>query len=142
MRTNVIAESVSATLDVRTLPGESVDEVVAALRRAVADPQVTIELTDRGEDAPPSDHDALMFRALADAARALDPHMVTVPYLSTGATDSARRRRAGMQAYGVPPFPLAQEDEDRMHGADERAPLAALEFGTRLVYGAVLRVAR
>lgn len=29
-----------------------------------------------------------------------------------------------------------------MHGNDERVPLASLDFGTQLIYGAVSRVAR
>jgi acetylornithine deacetylase/succinyl-diaminopimelate desuccinylase-like protein len=62
--------------------------------------------------------------------------------MSTGATDSARLRRLGMQAFGVLPFPMNQDDEERMHGNDERVPLASLDFGTRLIYGAVRRVAR
>jgi len=48
----------------------------------------------------------------------------------------------GLQAYGVLPFPMNQDDEDRMHGNDERIPLASLDFGTRLMFGAVHRVAR
>ena len=140
IRTNVIPTEASATLNVRTLPGQSIDSVVARLRALVADPQVTVTVTERGEDSPASDFDSPMFRAIADAVRELDPTMVTVPYLSTGATDSARLRSWGMQAFGVLPFPLSQDDEDRMHGTDERVPVAALEFGTRLIYGAVRRV--
>jgi acetylornithine deacetylase/succinyl-diaminopimelate desuccinylase-like protein len=141
IRSNVIPAEASATLDVRTLPGQSVDAVVARLRRAVGDPLVTISVTERGDDAPPSDHASPMFRAIADAVRALDPGMATVPYLSTGATDSARLRAWGMQAFGVLPFPLSQDDEERMHGNDERVPVASLLFGTRLIYEAVRRVA-
>jgi acetylornithine deacetylase/succinyl-diaminopimelate desuccinylase-like protein len=37
---------------------------------------------------------------------------------------------------------MNQDDEDRMHGNDERIPLLSLEFGTKLIYGAVARVAR
>jgi acetylornithine deacetylase/succinyl-diaminopimelate desuccinylase-like protein len=47
-----------------------------------------------------------------------------------------------MQAFGVLPFPMNQDDEDRMHGNDERIPLRSLDFGTRLVYGTMLRVTR
>jgi len=83
-----------------------------------------------------------MFRAIAESAKDLAPEMVTVPYLSTGATDSARLRQLGIQAFGVLPFPMSQDDEDRMHGNDERIPLRSLDFGTRLIYGAVLRVTR
>jgi acetylornithine deacetylase/succinyl-diaminopimelate desuccinylase-like protein len=141
IRENVIPADVTATLNVRTLPGQSVDAVVRRLRAAVRDPQVTIEVTERGEDSPPSDFDSPMFRAIADAVRELDPRLAVVPYLSTGATDSARLRSWGMQAFGVLPFPMDQGDEDRMHGHDERVPVESLVFGTRLIYGAVLRVA-
>jgi acetylornithine deacetylase/succinyl-diaminopimelate desuccinylase-like protein len=42
----------------------------------------------------------------------------------------------------VLPFPMVEEDERRMHAADERVPLASLHFGTRLIFGAVKRIAR
>jgi acetylornithine deacetylase/succinyl-diaminopimelate desuccinylase-like protein len=142
IRSNVIPTEAVATLNVRTLPGQSIDSVVARLRRAVNDPMVELTITDRGEDAPPSDFTSPMFAAIAESVRALAPGMVTVPYLSTGATDSARLRRLGMQAYGILPFPLDQNDENRMHGNDERIPLESLHFGTQLIYGAVVRVAR
>jgi acetylornithine deacetylase/succinyl-diaminopimelate desuccinylase-like protein len=83
-----------------------------------------------------------MFEAIRESVQALDPSMTVVPYLSTGATDSARLRTWGMQAFGLLPFPLNQDDEDRMHGNMERIPLTSLEFGTRMIYGAVLRVAK
>jgi acetylornithine deacetylase/succinyl-diaminopimelate desuccinylase-like protein len=47
-----------------------------------------------------------------------------------------------MQAFGLLPFPMNQDDEDRMHGNDERIPLTSLEFGTKMIYGAIVRVAR
>jgi acetylornithine deacetylase/succinyl-diaminopimelate desuccinylase-like protein len=142
IRSNVIPTDATATLNVRTLPGQSLDAVLARLRRAVADPLVSFEVTSRGDDAPASDFDSPMFQALRESVRDLDPSLLVVPYLSTGATDSAQLRAWGMQAFGVLPFPLAQEDEDRMHGNDERVPVSAMGFGTRLIYGAILRVAR
>ncbi|MEJ7809669.1 MAG: M20/M25/M40 family metallo-hydrolase [Gemmatimonadaceae bacterium] len=143
IRSNVIPAEVSATLNVRTLPGESLDGVLARLKRAVKDSLVSLEIVDRETvDAPASSFASPMFAAIRDAVAELDPTMVVVPYLSTGATDSARLREWGMQAYGILPFPLAQDDEDRMHGNDERIPLESLHFGTRLIYGAILRVAR
>jgi len=142
IRSNVIPTEATATLNIRTLPGQSIDAVVARLRRVVNDSLVRLTVTDRGEDAPPSDFSSPMFRAIAESAKELAPEMVTVPYLSTGATDSARLRQLGIQAFGVLPFPMNQDDEDRMHGNDERIPLRSLDFGTRLIYGAVLRVTR
>ena len=141
LRTNVIPTEATATLNVRTLPGQSIDAVVRRLRAAIADPLVEVAILDRGADAPPSDHASPLFQAIAASAAAIDPALAVVPYLSTGATDSAQLRALGMQAFGVLPFPMDQDDEDRMHGNDERVPLASLAFGTRLVFGAIRRVA-
>jgi acetylornithine deacetylase/succinyl-diaminopimelate desuccinylase-like protein len=142
IRGNVIPTDAVASLNVRTLPGQSIDGVVARLKRVVNDSLVEIAVTDRGEDSPASDFNSPMFTAIRESAQALDPSLAVVPYLSTGATDSARLRSWGMQAFGLLPFPLNQDDEDRMHGNDERIPLASLDFGTRMIYGAILRVAR
>ncbi|MFN2636669.1 MAG: M20/M25/M40 family metallo-hydrolase [Gemmatimonadaceae bacterium] len=140
-RYNVIPASVGAVLNVRTLPGQSIDDVVQRIRGAVREAGVTVEVTQRGEEAPASDPSSPMFDAIADAAHELDPAIAVVPYLSTGVTDSARLRRIGVQAYGVLPFPMAQADEERMHGHDERVPIESLVFGTRLIFGAIQRIA-
>jgi len=142
IRSNVIPTEATALLNIRTLPGESIDGVVSRLRRVINDSRVDAAITQRGEDAPASDFSSPMFTAIAETVKELAPEMVTVPYMSTGASDSARLRQLGMQAYGLLPFPMDQDDEDRMHGNDERIPLASLEFGTRLIFGAVQRVAR
>jgi acetylornithine deacetylase/succinyl-diaminopimelate desuccinylase-like protein len=142
IRTNVIPTDATAQLNVRTLPDQSIDSLVARLRKVVGDSLVDIAVTERGEDSPASDFHSPMFTAIRESVQALDPSMSVVPYLSTGATDSARLRLWGMQAFGLLPFPMNQDDEDRMHGNNERIPLASLDFGTRMIYGAVLRVAR
>jgi acetylornithine deacetylase/succinyl-diaminopimelate desuccinylase-like protein len=142
IRTNVIPTDATAKLNIRTLPGQSIESVVNRLKRVVNDPLVDIAVTDRGDDSPASDFHSPMFTAIRESVNALDPSMTVVPYLSTGATDSARLRSWGMQAFGLLPFPMNQEDEDRMHGNDERVPLASLDFGTRMIYGAISRVAR
>ncbi|HEX3533898.1 MAG TPA: M20/M25/M40 family metallo-hydrolase [Gemmatimonadaceae bacterium] len=139
---NVIPAFAEAVLNVRTLPGHSIDKVVNRLRAIASEPGVSIEITVRGEEAPASDPDSEMFAALAEAAHELDPAMTVVPYLSTGVTDSARLRTLGVKAYGVLPFPMLQSDEERMHGHDERVPLESLHFGTRLIYGAIEKIAR
>ena len=138
---NVIPDSAGAVLNVRTLPRQSIDAVLERMRKAVNVPGVTMEITHRGEEAPASNPESELFNAIAESAHELDPKMAVVPYLSTGVTDSARLRRLGVKAYGILPFPMVQADEERMHGNDERLPLASLHFGTRLIYGAIERIA-
>lgn len=141
VRHNVIPTEACATLSVRTLPGESIDAVVGRLAALVADPAVHFEITHRGHDAPPSPSTSAAFAALRDSLHEIDPTIAAVPYLSTGATESAFLRRWGVPTYGILPFPLTMEDETRMHGHDERVPIEALGFGLRLVAGFVARLA-
>ena len=141
VRHNVIPTEARATLSVRTLPGESIDAVVDRLRAVVSDPAVRFEVTHRGHDAPPSDAGSAAFAALRDSLHEIDPSIAAVPYLSTGATESAFLRRWGVPTYGILPFPLTMEDETRMHGHDERVPVGALGFALRLISGFVARLA-
>jgi len=135
IRSNVIPREAVATLNIRTLPGQSIDSTVARLERAVNDPQVKFAVTSRGEDSPAMSAENEFFAAVDRAAKRVDPSIVVVPYLSTGATDSADLRRAGIKAYGLLPFPLEMPVEEAMHGNDERLPVGAFAFGIRFVTG-------
>jgi Acetylornithine deacetylase/Succinyl-diaminopimelate desuccinylase and related deacylases len=138
---NVIPAEVTASLNVRTIPGHRIEDVVDRIRKAIANDAISVEIASHGEEAPGSDPDSVMFDAIATSARAIDPDIAVVPYLSTGGTDSAHLRRLGINAYGVLPFPMEQSDEERMHGHDERVPVKSLHFGTRLIFESVRRVA-
>ncbi len=138
---NVIPAEASAVLNVRTIPGHAIDDIITRLVQCIGDPDVAVSLSTRGEEAPASNPDSPMFEALAASAILIDPEMTVVPYLSTGGTDSAHLRRAGIDSYGILPFPMEQPDEERMHGHDERVPVESLHFGTRLIFESILRVA-
>lgn len=140
-RHNVIPTAAVATVSVRTLPGDAITDVLDRLRRVVGDPGVEIVVASSGTEAPVSSHDTPMFAAIRDGVSAIDPGIITVPYLSTGATESALLRQWGVPTYGLLPFPLNADDEGRMHGHDERVPLSALEFGSRLMLDILTRIA-
>ena len=139
--TNVIPAAATATYNIRTLPGQSLDDVLSRMTRAIDDDGVTIEVTARGGDTPPSDARSPLFAALAAAIHEVTPGLAVVPYLSTGATDNATLRRAGIPAFGILPFPLDATDEGRMHGHDERVPVDALTWAVRVIHGTLVRVA-
>ena len=56
--------------------------------------------------------------------------------------NSARLRSAGVQTYGLLPFPLAAEDELRMHGDNEHITLDELDELTELYTVALARLAQ
>ena len=142
IRSNVIPSEGTATFNVRVLPDDDVTRVVAAMQAAAGEPAVTVALDgDPQASPPPSPVSTALFQAMERTARAMAPSAVVVPFMSTGATDGAVLRAAGIPTYGILPMPLPMEDELRMHGDDERVPLAALGWATEYVYRVLAAVA-
>jgi acetylornithine deacetylase/succinyl-diaminopimelate desuccinylase-like protein len=104
-RTNVIPSEAEATLDVRALPDEDLDQLWNDMRRIVADPSVEVNPleTFTRPAAPPSRLDTDMYRALEHAQQKLFPGSITLPAMATGATDLAQLRAKGVQGYGYGP---------------------------------------
>ena len=141
VRANVIPAEASATLNVRLLPGQSLDDLIARLNSAIGDRKVNVTVMSKGDEAPPSPDDTPMYAAIRDALAALAPGVPAVPFLSTGATDSAPLRQKGVKAYGILPFPMSESDEARMHGHDERVKVSSLAFAVRLSWEIFGRIA-
>ena len=142
IRANVIPSDATATLNVRVLPDGDIMADVAGLNRIAAEPQVTFALRGSVQKAPPiSSPSTDLFKAMESAAQAMAPDAVVIPFMSNGATDGAALRQAGIPTYGILPMPLEMEDELRMHGDNERAPVAALGWAAEYVYRILLNVA-
>ncbi|HEX5726699.1 MAG TPA: M20/M25/M40 family metallo-hydrolase [Longimicrobiaceae bacterium] len=142
-RENVIPSEGKATFNVRVLPGEDPREILGLIRAAAGEPQVAWELGNEPTPAPPpSPVGTDLFRAMEGAAQAMAPGVVVLPFMSTGATDGAVLRAAGIPTYGILPMPLPMEDELRMHGDNERVPVAALGWATEYLYRVLAGVAR
>jgi acetylornithine deacetylase/succinyl-diaminopimelate desuccinylase-like protein len=138
VRVNVIPSEARASLNVRLLPGELIGPVVAELEKAVSDPAIRFETDPPSrQQAPPSSIDSELFKTIESVAPKFFSGTAVLPMLSTWATDSVQLRIRNVQAYGLIPFPLTQEELARMHSDDERIPLEAfrrgIEFEFRLV---------
>ena len=141
-RMNVIPTEAEARLDVRLLPGEDREQLMKDLRQLINDPAVEVLPDDwtTFPASPASRLDSDLFRALEKAQSSVYPDAVTLPLMSTGATDSARLRIKGVQAYGVGPA-STDEDEERVHGNDERIAIEGLDKFIEYLYRAVVEVA-
>ena len=139
-KTNVIPAEASAELDIRLLPDQSPDAMLATLKRVVGDTAVHFQtlLEPKAPFESPTNTD--LFRAIERAAKERDPDaFVTTPML-TGATDRPSYRKAGIVVYGLDPFKVEVADEQRgVHGNDERLSVENVGFGVRFVYD-VLRL--
>ncbi len=130
VRNNVIPAEARANLNIRLLPGDTIDGLVLDMQKLVNDPLVKFEVqTDAGLAAPPSSLENDFYADITKVAAQQFGGVPVLPYQSPWATDSAQLRLHNVQSYGLWPFPLTAEDLQRMHGNDERIPLASFAKG-------------
>jgi acetylornithine deacetylase/succinyl-diaminopimelate desuccinylase-like protein len=135
IRANIIPSEATATLNVRVLPEGDIRADVAEMNRIGGEPAVRFQLAGEPQKAPPaSPTNTPLFQAMDAVGRAMAPGAAVIPFMSTGATDGAVLRAHGIPTYGILPLPLPLEDELRMHGDDERVPIAALGWAAEYMY--------
>ena len=116
-RVNVIPSEVEATLDVRALPDEDMAKFLDQMRKIINDPAVTVE-TAPGHSRPGAPPSSLHTEAFEVLEAAIKQHygVITLPTMSTGATDMAYLRARGIQCFGIGPM-VDSEDARKGFGA-------------------------
>jgi acetylornithine deacetylase/succinyl-diaminopimelate desuccinylase-like protein len=129
----VIPAEVSLELDGRLLPGLSPESFLAELRQ-LAGPDVDFAVTayEPGPKAP----DMGLFQTLARVLKEVDPQGHPAPCLLGAVTDARLFSRLGIQTYGFTPMQLPPDFNfnQAVHGADERIPVGAVEFGAEAIF--------
>jgi acetylornithine deacetylase/succinyl-diaminopimelate desuccinylase-like protein len=130
-KSNVIPSVAEATVDCRILPGR--EEAFERELDEILGPDVerewkglrTLETTF---DGPLVDH-------MTASIVAEDPGAKTLPYMLSGGTDAKSFAELGIRCFGFAPLQLpADLDFSALfHGVDERVPVDALKFGTRVL---------
>lgn len=131
-KANVVPGQASAVVDMRYLPGRR-DEAMTTLRE-LAGPGIRIEpiVEDIGLEVPFSGG---LVDAMIGAIDAEDPGAAVLPYMLSGGTDNKALSRLGITGYGFAPLRLPAELDfaGMFHGVDERVPVDAVQFGTRVL---------
>ncbi len=131
-KANVIPATAEAVIDCRVLPGRQ-----AAFEREVDEiigPDITREwITELPSYETEFDGDLVV--SMNSALLAADPDARTVPYMLSGGTDAKHFARLGIRCFGFIPLRLPPDLDFAalFHGVDERVPVDALEFGTRVL---------
>jgi acetylornithine deacetylase/succinyl-diaminopimelate desuccinylase-like protein len=143
-RINVIPSEARATLDVRMHPDDTPEKFLAEVRKVINDPAVEVAWAQRdvrpGTGSTRLDSEA--FKAI-EAAMTKHYETITLPTMSTGATDMAYLRAKGMQCYGVGPA-IDSEDGPKgfgSHSDQERILETELHRFVRFQYDVVLSLA-
>ena len=144
-RTNVIPSEGTANIDTRLAPDEDPMKFLELVKQVVNDPQVEVSYGAR-DTRPPTPTARLDSEAFKVIEANITKHYktITLPTMSTGATDMSYLRQKGMQCYGLGPA-LDSEDGPKGFGAhsdQERILESELYRFVRFNWDAVVDLAR
>ena len=141
-QTNVIPNAATCNLDVRLLPGESTDEFLKALKAVIADPSVKIENVNRFKPPNSSPIDTELFSLIARKTKENHPGAVVTTTMLSGYTESQLYRQLGIVAYGWAPVYTTPDQDEGVHGNNERISVDNVRKGTREFYEVVKDISR
>jgi len=122
------AASTAASLDWPTIQNEALQDLSAYIRVDTTNPP--------GNEDRAADWYAKIFKAegipydIAESAG-------VVQTVDAGFTDSHFFRDKGILSYGFEPFAITQDDDERVHGNNERIPVKNFADGVRLMWEVV-----
>jgi carboxypeptidase PM20D1 len=126
---NVLPTEARAVVNFRLHPRDSVEAVVAHVRRAVADPRIEVEVygdfASAASPAAPTRGPA--YELLAGTVARVFPEAVVAPSLVLGGTDARHFTGLTPNVYRFAPLRIGPGDLERVHGTDER--LALEDYG-------------
>lgn len=125
---NVLPATAEGLINLRIFPGETVRETYERIYDLVADQTLevlpahgeTLEGDHTWEPTEISDIDSPQFRLLTRLAQSAYPEALVAPFMMNGATDSRHYSKLSHFIFRFSPILLSQEDQDTVHGVDER----------------------
>jgi len=137
---NVVPPSATAQIDCRLLPDQDPEAFLAELTSVINDPAITIRRI-MGFTPAVSSTDTDLYRAIVQTLQRHYPDAAVIPSIQSGFTDSHFFRDLGIASYGFSGAAIPAEDQERVHGNDERIPVAEVRRGVEIMLEVVRAVA-
>ncbi len=123
VKDNVLPARARAVVNFRIKPGDSIESVIAHVKRSVADSRVAIKLLDSSgarEASTVSSTTSEGFHTLERTIRQILPGTLVAPSLVLAGTDSRKYEKLADDVYRFLPYVIGPDDTSRLHGTDER----------------------
>ncbi|WP_304223318.1 M20/M25/M40 family metallo-hydrolase [Gracilinema caldarium] len=135
---NILPAEARAILNLRLLPGDTIESALDYVRRAIGMDEVIVRpspyrsannpvLADKG--SPAGLYHGPGWQALVEALSVTFPQAKPIPFLVTATTDSRHYADLCRAVYRFGPLELPPAEVDRIHGHDERISLENLQRG-------------
>ncbi|MBR5411365.1 MAG: M20/M25/M40 family metallo-hydrolase [Clostridia bacterium] len=127
---NVLPQKASAIVNFRIYPGQTVDDVIAHLKKVIRNKKVELKILPGWKNPSAiSPTDSRAYRWIEKISMSMNPNTVVSPYLVMGGTDACHYQDVCENIYRYSPFRVSTALLLTTHGTNERLPVAAIENG-------------
>lgn len=118
---NILPNRPYVICDVRMLPSDSIESVIAHVENLVKDLDITIErMMHPKEKGNTTDFNSQMYKNVSDLIKEQFDDVTVVPVLMVGGTDARHYERICKNVIRFAPFVISPELKSTIHAADER----------------------
>jgi len=135
---NVLPRQARAVINLRILPGDTIEGVTSQIRNVLHDHRITVRpIGILREPSSQSRVDSWGFTMVDRTIRQVFPDTLVAPFLVLGSTDSYHYQGLAPDTYRFSPIRVSKDDLKSIHGTDERISiqhyLACVRFYYQLI---------
>lgn len=135
IKENVIPKVASANINLRIIPGETVESAIAYVRQTLDDDRIQVRALDGASDpSRVSDVESEAYEKVYRSVREIFPETVVAPHLLVGGTDSRYFADLTDHIFRFRPLRINPGNIQSFHGLNERVTIADLEDSIRFYY--------
>ena len=137
VKENVVPQQAHAVVNMRLLPGDNVDDVVASVVELIDDANIVVKLDSWGQSPPVADINGEGYARISEAAAQVFPESLIVPGMLTATTDTRHYQIVADEVYRFRAYRVSMSDSRSIHATNERLAtdslLRAIDFTEQLV---------
>ena len=131
-KSNILPTEASAVVNLRLMPGHSIQDAVAHIREVIDDERISVTTFEGTQASDVSRTDSLGYRLIEQTIRRLDENILVAPYLVQGGTDAKHFSELSDSIYRFMMVRLNKTRMKQFHGVNEHMPiddyLQAIQF--------------
>ena len=134
---NVIPTEAKIVSNSRIIPGETIESVVARVKKIVNDDDIEVKVINGIEPSRISKTQINIYKNLENVIRQSFGGVTVSPYLMIACSDSRHFSEISDKVYRFSPFVLTKEGNESIHGNNEKISVSScakiVEFYIRLI---------
>ena len=126
-QTNIIPNHMEANINVRVAPFDSVEKVLAHVRKTIKDDTIEISAHNINKMYSECSFESKGYELIKETVIETYPDTVVAPFISFGGTDGRHYNEISDCVIRFSPMPVTNEERNGMHGINEKLRVSSIE---------------